>query len=133
MDTPPAPPGSLPLPEAARQLGVSVESLRKRCQRRTVRAVQVAGRWHVYLDGGTLVPSRTPQDAPPSRTDADLTAVLAALSRLEAQQAALLARIDALAASGAVVPQEALDAPPPAGDTRAAERRPWWRRWWEYI
>ena len=127
------PDGPIPLAVAAEKLGISKEALRKKCQRGSVRAVHLDGRWHVYLDGGTLVPSRAPQDAPPSRMDADLAAVLAALSRLEAQQAALLARIDALAPGGAVVAPEALDTPPPAGDTRAAERRPWWRRWWEYI
>ncbi len=50
MDSP-DPRGGVPLHEAAELLGVTVELLRKRAQRRTIPAYKVDGRWYVVLDG----------------------------------------------------------------------------------
>ncbi len=50
MDSP-DPRGGVPLHEAAELLGVTVELLRKRAQRKTVPAYKVDGRWYVVLDG----------------------------------------------------------------------------------
>ena len=85
----------VPIAEAAEELGVTVELLRKRAQRGTIPAYKVDGRWFVVLDKTEPivqdtspvqdvqdVPSRTGQgssEAPPPRAVAP-----AALSQLEA-------------------------------------------------
>ncbi|MDP9355693.1 MAG: hypothetical protein M3R02_10520 [Chloroflexota bacterium] len=50
MDSP-HPRGGVPLHEAAELLGVTVELLRKRAQRKTIPAYKVDGRWYVVLEG----------------------------------------------------------------------------------
>ncbi len=58
MDTP-DPRGGVPLHEAAEILGVTVELLRKRAQRKTVPAYKVDGRWYVVLEGSPTVQDTT--------------------------------------------------------------------------
>ncbi len=95
MDSP-HPRGGVPLHEAAELLGVTVELLRKRAQRKTVPAYKVDGRWYVVLDGlrdvqdttsswpvrdRTGSPGQDVQDSPPPRPS---TVSPAARSQLEA-------------------------------------------------
>ena len=46
-----APQRGVPIADAAEQLGVTIELLRKRAQRKTIPAYKVDGRWYVVLDG----------------------------------------------------------------------------------
>ncbi len=67
MDSP-DPRGGVPLHEAAELLGVTVELLRKRAQRRTIPAYKVDGRWYVVLDGVPNVQGTGASDPVQDRT-----------------------------------------------------------------
>src|SRR4051794_11356318 len=59
-------PERLDIAAAAARLGISVEAMRKRIQRRQVRAVKVDSRWYVVLDNQDHT-SRTTQDIRPGQ------------------------------------------------------------------
>ena len=62
---------ALPLVDAARQLGISRDALRKRLDRGTLRGTKRRGTWYVYLDAADATTdaiadaTRTPMDAVP--------------------------------------------------------------------
>lgn len=87
------PPGGVPLHEAAELLGVTVELLRKRAQRKTIPAYKADGRWYVVLDGirdvqDTTLPGpvldRTIRPVQDDPSHAPLVVSSAARSQLEA-------------------------------------------------
>jgi hypothetical protein len=129
--------------EAAEQLGVSVEAIRKRVKRGTLRSDKGPdGRRYVYLDDAPDTDRDSGQGArePEDRT-AELIATLQEQLQAERQAhaearrllAAALERIPAIEA-----PQEASEAPetvqepseprPDAPGAQEGARRPWWRR-----
>ena len=148
--------GGVPLPEAARRLGVTENALRKRVQRGTVPAAKGADeRWYVFLDdqaggqgAGQDAGQATDQAAArPDRTDDLIDALQAEVTWLREQMSfkdqtitALAARVADLAdrlpelASGQDAPVTRPEAPgatePPrsASDTLALRWRRWLRR-----
>ena len=91
----------IPLPEAARLLGLTVEALRKRCQRRQIEAFRDnTGRWMVNLDPSTL---STPaaengvENASPMTQDKLVGALLDLLECERTERGRLLDLIEGLA------------------------------------
>ena len=105
----PDPRGGVPIAEAAQRLGVTIELLRKRAQRRTIPAYKADGRWFVVLDAEASVQDGTPERGQDrtsrpgqATTEATRAPVVppAAMAQLEAIRdqwlAPLVARIEAL-------------------------------------
>lgn len=90
-----------PLPEAARLLGLTVEALRKRCQRRQIEAFRDnTGRWMVNLDPSTLSTPAVENDAENSQLmthDRMVGALLDLLERERTERGRLLDLIEGLA------------------------------------
>ena len=89
------------LPEAAKLLGLTVEALRKRCQRRQIEAFRDdAGRWMVNLDQSALPVSMvgdSPENGLPIVQDKMIGALLDLLERERAERGRLLDLIEGLA------------------------------------
>jgi hypothetical protein len=143
------------IPTAAARLGLSVDGVRKRVQRKQLASVKQDGRVYVVLDsdqdsatGAADVHSNGQATPPPASSTAASTTALAEslaaqLARADAELAFLraeLERKDAIIMR--LVEQRALPAPAPSNgldrdqDTSStpsqAVRPAWWRRWWRW-
>jgi len=91
----------IPLSEAAKLLGLTVEALRKRCQRRQVEAFRDnTGRWMVNLDPSTLSTSAAgdgPENGQPMTQDRMVGALLDLLEHERMERGRLLDLIEGLA------------------------------------
>ncbi len=144
-------PESLPISEAAQRLGISVDALRKKIRRGTVRAVKRDNRWYVEVpdvdtaqDSGHAA-SRPPLDGAISRELVDMIrAELDAKNRQIERLTVLLGNaqqtVQLLTASNTEAPESfgavAGDGSRPragSDDSGTAQVRPrsWWRRLWE--
>ncbi len=130
--------------EAADELGVSVEAIRKRVQRGSIRSDKDPdGRRYVYLDAGR--DSKAPDDDPLVDELRDrLRYVEGQLDRerqahAEARQIIMQQSVTMRQLSASESPEEPVEAeadPGRVGDRdhatspeTGAQRRPWWRRW----
>ena len=92
------PRGGIPIAEAAAQLGVTVELLRKRAQRKTIPAYKADGRWFIVVDAALErddLPDGTDQDGT-SRPGRSVSWTADQASRPTAVPLAARAQLDAI-------------------------------------
>ena len=137
------------IPTAAERLGLTVDGIRKRIQRRQLASVKRDGRVYVVLDEVLDTPSNSAPPPPAAPSPSSSTASSTVSSVSTESLAAQLARADAeivflrqeLERKDAIimrlVEQHALPAPAPPSappephrETVPDSPRPWWRRWW---
>ncbi len=142
----------IPVPEAARALGISPEAVRNRLSRGTLKSIKRGGRVLVLIDRDMVQPTERHTDDIPSDTSELVEALRQQIASLERQLensneanrenrriiAALTSRIPQLEApqdepggpqTTSEEPEKAESQDRPAEAQEATERRSWWRRW----
>jgi len=119
-DQPPDQPAYRDSTEAAQTLGISLDALRKRIARGTIKAIKENGHWYIQTPDNQPANGR-PDDRPDNRgidsKDLTITVMEARIASLERQ---LETREREVGELHQLMAQTALN---------QAQRRPWWRFW----